>query len=130
MTPALRDWLLVATLLVIVWRFLPPCNPLIEEMVFFHRASRTVILDDLIQVHRMVRGRPIRNALFRLEGVAAPYGGVGLDIRMSFIHRDAARRSLRRLLAWDFDKLVIAHGPCVEKDAKQFVERAFRWLAL
>jgi len=103
-------------------------NPLIAEVLFFHRESRTVILDDLIQVHRIVKGRPIRNALFKLGGVAASYGGVALDIRMSFIHRGAARRSLRRLLAWDFDKLIIAHGPCIEKDAKQFVERAFRWL--
>jgi len=24
--------------------------------------------------------------------------------------------------------IIIAHGPCVEHDAKPFVERAFRWL--
>ena len=44
------------------------------------------------------------------------------------MNRDLARRSLEKLLSWDFDKLVIAHGVCVEKDAKPFVERAFRWL--
>ena len=27
-----------------------------------------------------------------------------------------------------FEKLIIAHGVCIEKDAKPFVERAFRWL--
>ena len=26
-------------------------NPLIEEVLFFHKESRTVILDDLIQIH-------------------------------------------------------------------------------
>jgi hypothetical protein len=31
-----------------------------------------------------------------------------------------------KLLAWDFDKLIIAHGGCIERDAKPFVERAFR----
>jgi hypothetical protein len=30
---------------------------------------------------------------------------------------------------WDFDKLIIAHGPCVDHDAKPFVKRAFRWLS-
>jgi predicted metallo-beta-lactamase superfamily hydrolase len=55
-------------------------------------------------------------------------GGVPLDIRLSFTNRELARRSLEKLLSWDFDKLVIAHGVCVEKDAKPFVERAFRWL--
>ena len=39
-----------------------------------------------------------------------------------------ARESLEKLLSWDFDKLIIAHGICIEKDAKPFVERAFRWL--
>ncbi len=104
-------------------------NPLIEEILFFHKQSRTVILDDLIQIHPMVKGKPFRNALMKLEGVVSPHGGVGLDIRLSFTNRDLARRSLEKLLSWDFDKLVIAHGACIEKDAKPFVERAFRWLA-
>lgn len=103
-------------------------NPLIEEVLFFHRASHTVILDDLIQIHPIVKGKPLRNALFKLEGVASPYGGVGLDIRMSFTHRDLARRSLEKLLLWDFDKLIIAHGVCIEHDAKPFVAQAFHWL--
>ena len=103
-------------------------NPLIEEVLFFHRRSHTVILDDLIQIHSRVRGRPFRNALFKLEGVESPHGGVGLDIRLSFIHRSLARKSLQKLLSWDFDKLVIAHGPCIDKDARTFVERAFQWL--
>ena len=103
-------------------------NPLIEEVLFFHRASRTVILDDLIQIHPIVKGKPLRNALFKLEGVASPYGGVGLDIRLSFTHRNLARRSLEKLLSWDFDKLIIGHGVCIEKDAKPFVEQAFHWL--
>jgi hypothetical protein len=103
-------------------------NPLIEEVLFFHRASRTVILDDLIQIHPIVQGRPLRNGLFRLAGVASPRGGVALDIRLSFANRHVARRSLHKVLSWDFEKLIIAHGLCIEKDAKAFVEQAFRWL--
>ena len=104
-------------------------NPFIEEAMFFHKQSRTVILGDLIQIHPIAKGKPFRNALFKLEGVANPNGGVGLDIRLSFTNRNLARRSLEKLLSWDFDKLIIAHGACIEKDAKPFVERAFRWLA-
>jgi hypothetical protein len=103
-------------------------NPLIEEVIFLHKRSGTVILDDLIQYHPLMKGKPFRNALFKLAGVASSQGGVGLDIRLSFIHRSLARQSLAKLLSWDFDKLVIAHGGCVEKGAKPFVERAFRWL--
>jgi hypothetical protein len=103
-------------------------SPLIEEVLFLHRASRTLILDDLIQFHPSVKGKPLRNALFKLEGVSAPQGGVGLDIRLTFTKRELARRSLAKLLSWDFDKLIIAHGACIEKDAKPFVEQAFHWL--
>jgi hypothetical protein len=103
-------------------------NPLIEEIFFFHKASRTVILGDFIQVHPSVKGKPLRNVLFQLEGVASPPGGVGLDFRLSFTNRKLARRSLDKLLSWDFDRLIIAHGTCIEKDAKPFVEQAFQWL--
>lgn len=104
-------------------------NPLIEEVIFFHKISRTLILDDLIQIHPEIGNRPLLNALIRLVGVAAPHGGVAIDIRLSFINRKLARKSLEKLLSRDFDKLIVAHGDCVEKDAKPFVERAFRWLS-
>jgi hypothetical protein len=104
-------------------------NPLIEEVMFLHKPSRTLILDHLIQNVPPVEGRPIRNAVFRLAGGAYPNGGVPLDGRLTFVHRKLARRSLEKLLSWDFDKLIIAHGPCVEKNAKVFVERAFSWLS-
>lgn len=104
-------------------------NPLIEEVLFFHKQSRAVILDDFIQSHPMSEDNRFRNALLKLEGVASPRGGVPLDIRLSFTNRNLARQSLQKLLSWDFDKLVIAHGACVGKDAKPFVERAFQWLA-
>lgn len=103
-------------------------NPLIEEVFFFHRESRTVILDDLIQNHPVAAGKPVRNAFLRLAGVQSPSGGVPLDIRLSFIHRNLARKSLDRLLSWDFEKLILAHGACVESGAREFVEHAFRWL--
>ena len=97
-------------------------------MVFFHRASGTVMLDDLIQIHAPRKGHPIGNAVLALTGVAAPQGGVPRDLRLTFTQRRLARRSLDHLLSWDFDKLIIAHGPCIEHDAKPFVERAFHWL--
>jgi hypothetical protein len=102
-------------------------NPLIKEVFFFHRKSRTVILDDLIQNHQIVEGQPLLNALRKL-GIMHPGGDVPLDIRLTFFNRKLARRSLQKLLSWDFDKMIIAHGNCIEKDAKPFVERVFQWL--
>lgn len=103
-------------------------NLLVEEIFFLHKNSRTVILGDFIQNHRLVKCKPVLNTLLKLAGVAYPQGGVPLDIRLSFTNRNLARQSLEKLLSWDFDKLIIAHGVCVEKEAKAFVERVFRWL--
>lgn len=103
-------------------------NCFIDEVFFLQRKSRTAIMADFIQNHPLERGKPLRNALFKVMGVAYPHGGVALDIRLSFTNRDLTRQSFRRLLAWDFDKLIIAHGVCIERDAKAFVERAFQWL--
>lgn len=101
-----------------------------DEVFFFHKKSGTVIMADFIQNHPTAKGNPLRNALFKLAGVAYPHGGVALDIRLSFTNRDLARRSYEKLLSWDFDRLIIAHGVCIENAAKPFVKRAFRWLVL
>lgn len=103
-------------------------NPLLSEVLFYHRQARTVLLDDIIQINPALPGQPLRNAVFKLEGGLAPRGGVGLDMKLTFTNRSLARQSLERVLAWDFDKLIIAHGDCIAKDAKPFVEQAFRWL--
>ena len=103
-------------------------NLFIDEVYFLHNESRTLILADFIQNHRSAEGRPFLNALLKFTGVAYPHGGVPCDIRLSFTNRDLARRSLEKLLSWEFDRLILAHGVCVEKDAKPFVARAFNWL--
>ncbi|MGE5252050.1 MAG: DUF4336 domain-containing protein [Bacteroidota bacterium] len=103
-------------------------NPLLSEVLFLHKEGRTLMLDDLIQANPPIDGMPIRNALFRLSGGLAPEGGVGLDMRWTFTDRRLARQSLEQVLAWDFDRLIMAHGACIERGAKAFVERAFDWL--
>lgn len=103
-------------------------SSVLREVMFFHPESHTVIVGDIIQINPIIKGRPIRNVVFRALGAAYPKGGVALDIRMSFRNRELARQSLERLLSWDFDRLILAHGPCIERDAKVYVQETFRWL--
>ena len=100
----------------------------LSEVEFFHRRSRTLIVGDFIQNFQPRRGRPMRNVLLRLGGIQ---GGAPCDLRFSFLGKQRRRLgqdSLRKMLSWDFDKLVVAHGDCVQSHAKTFVERSFRWL--
>jgi hypothetical protein len=101
-------------------------NAFVTEVEFLHRPSHTLIMTDFIQNYRAGPDDPVGNFIKRLGGVLGC--GVPLDIRLSFVYRAAARRSLARLLSWDFDRLVIAHGECLDRDAKAALARAFRWL--
>jgi hypothetical protein len=101
-------------------------NALLSEVYFLHRRSGTLIVGDTIQIYPERPDKPLLDTLMRLAGIRN--GGVPLDVRLSFTNRTAARTSLSRLLAWNFDRLVVAHGDCLETGAKPFVERAFRWL--
>lgn len=97
----------------------------LNEVEFLHRPSRTLIMGDFIQNYAHGRNGALK-LFFKLAGVD---GGMPIDARASFIGNKAlGRASLERLLAWDFDKVVLAHGACIERDAPSFVRRAFAWL--
>lgn len=101
----------------------------LSESEFFHRPSRTLIMGDFIQNFQPEPGRALRNAFFRFGGIM--HGGMPRDLRASFAgkrHKALARESLRQLLAWDFDKLIPAHGACIETNAKPFVQRSLHRL--
>lgn len=101
-------------------------NALASEVEFFHKASRTLIVADFIQNYRARPGDAIGTFIKRAAGVLD--GGVPLDIRLSFTDKANARRSLEKIMAWDFQKLIIAHGACIEHDAGSIVRNAFGWL--
>lgn len=103
-------------------------SPFLKEASFLHRKSGTVILGDIIQANPPLEGKTFSNLAFRVLGIGSSKGGVPRDIRLGLFQRSRARESLERLLAWDFDKLILSHGECVPRDAKAYIEEAFRWL--
>lgn len=62
----------------------------------------------------------------RLMGNMAP--GAGWPERLMIRDRGVARRQADRILAWDFEKIVLAHGHLVERDGREVVRRAYAWL--
>ncbi|GAB6040276.1 DUF4336 domain-containing protein [Endothiovibrio diazotrophicus] len=105
-------------------------SPAMEEAVFLHRPSRTLILTDLIEnFDPATLSRPQR-LLARFAGILAPHGRMPVDWRVSFRlgSRQRARESLARILEWEFENIVLSHGRCVRGGGKAFFERAFRWL--
>jgi hypothetical protein len=96
------------------------------ETVFLHKRTGTVVSADLTENFHNVDHLPTRLFL-KLGGV---YGKPGWNRLLRFMYRDkrAARDSIDRLLRWDFDRAVIAHGELLESGAKATVAGTFDFL--
>ena len=98
------------------------------EVVFFHELSKTLILTDIIQNHDSTKDNLFWRIIKSLNGVSAPNGGVPRDLKLSIRNKNLAKQSLHKILAWDFDRIIISHGICIENDAKNWLFSAFAWL--
>jgi hypothetical protein len=103
-------------------------SPLIAEVVFLHRPSRTLLVTDILQNHEPAADGLAWRTVKRWNGILAPDGGCPRDWRLTVWRRAAARRSAETILGWDFGRLILCHGRCIETGARAFVERAFAWL--
>jgi hypothetical protein len=100
--------------------------PLANEVVFFHRASRTLISSDLV-FHVGANDAPGTRLAFRLMGA---YGRVAVTAleRLGIRDRAAARSALERILAWPIERIVLAHGAVVLQDGRAALAHAYAWL--
>ncbi len=98
-----------------------------RETVLFHRPSRTAIVADLVQN----LGRPDHSWTAVYTRAMGIYDRVALSraIRWTgFDDRRAARRALDRLLALDFDRLIVGHGAPLASGGKAALATAYAWL--
>jgi hypothetical protein len=90
--------------------------PQTNEVVFFHPASKTLIVTDLV---------------FNFD--PAPGGWTGLFLKLAGAHgrlavsrlmrsmlkdRTKVRESIARIRSWDFGQIVVSHGTIVTRDAR------------
>jgi len=96
-----------------------------NEVVFFHRASQTLICADLVFDLANHPSRLTR-VVARLIGNREP-GGTFLE-HLLIRDRAAAREQVDRMLAWKADRIVLAHGDIVETGGHEVLRRAYAWL--
>jgi hypothetical protein len=98
----------------------------VTELVFLHRPTGTLIVGDLCFRIGESAPRPMR-AVARAAGAynqARPTPMFRLGLR----NRIAARRSLDRVLGWDFDRIVLGHGEPIETGGPKALRHAYAWL--
>ncbi|SFB07813.1 protein of unknown function [Poseidonocella pacifica] len=103
-------------------------NRITTEAVFFHRASATVIVADLVQ--QIPRGwyRGWRAVVARLDLMTATKPSVPRKFRLATSDKTAAREGVRRILNWPANRLVMAHGAPISSGGKEALRQAFEWL--
>ncbi len=96
-----------------------------NEVVFFHRRSRTMITCDAL-LNLSEHASPKTRFVAGLMGNDGP--GKGWPERLMIRDRGLARRQVDRILAWDIDRIVLGHGTLVGGDGQEIVRRAYAWL--
>ena len=96
-----------------------------REVVFFHRATRTMISADALlnlRHHRSLRTRLV--ALFMLN--LGP--GRGWMERIAVKDWKRGRKEVDRMLEWDIERILLAHGDLVLADGRRVLRDAYAWL--
>lgn len=99
-----------------------------EEVAFFHRASRTAIIGDLVQRHPESTMSGWRGMLMRLDSLVGEHGSTPREWRASFLRRGPARTARDKVLGWKAERLLIAHGECSQSRATTILASALGWI--
>lgn len=96
-----------------------------KETVFFHSRTRTMICADALLNLRRHPSRSTR-LVARLMGNTAP--GTGWLEYFAVKDRRACRREVDRMLTWDIERIVLAHGDLVLHDGRRVLRDAYAWV--
>lgn len=97
-----------------------------KEFIFFHEASKTLILTDtIINIELDKIGEPWRTVT-RLTGMYHPYGQIFFGMRLPLLlqrrKRDAA---LAKIRSWQPHRIILSHGRCFEAHGGEVIRRIF-----
>lgn len=98
--------------------------PKVNETVWFHASSATLILTDICQDWQGPLAWQAR-IWASISGVRSRFD-VPLLIRMLTRDKEAARASAESTLRWPFTRVVVSHNAVIEQEAKEKLKQAFR----
>lgn len=106
-------------------------SPILEEVVFFHKPSSTLILTDLIENFDSKSLSWWQRKLAGFAGILSPNGKTPIDWRLSFAigNKIQARESLGIIIEWNPENIILSHGVCIFGQGTEFVRSSFSWLA-
>jgi len=100
--------------------------PHVNEVVFLHRKSRTLLLTDLAMNFGDVT-TGMTKLWLRLMGLHRGFATSRL-MRRLVRDRAALRASFERILAWDFERVTVTHGVVLQRSGKRVLRAAWGWV--
>ncbi len=100
----------------------------LDEVVFFHRSSKTLIVADTIMNFELERLKQPLWLIAKLNRTTYPLGGMSLDMRIAFWPKKRrVRGAIEKVMAWQPERIVLSHGRCFDSDASAVIRRAYGW---
>jgi hypothetical protein len=97
----------------------------LNEYVFYHRASRTLILTDTA-FYFDDTFVPLTQLIARLMGGYKLLRPSPLE-KLATRDKIAVKQAVDRVLEWDFDRVIVAHGSVLETGGKQQFRAGYDW---
>lgn len=104
-------------------------NRIMREVDFLHRRSRTLVAVDLVENFGPQTAGT--NGVLRAMMTALGMWGrprPAPELRWFTRDRTTARRAIERILDWDFDRAVIAHGDLLDRLPHRAIREAWQWV--
>ncbi len=96
---------------------------LLNECVFFHSASRTLILTDTA-FHFDDSFPALTQFATRVLGGYKSLSPSLLE-RIATTEKEKVRQSVEKILCWDFERVIMAHGSIVEQNGKEKFKQGY-----
>ena len=117
-------WQGIECLFVDGFKTLSPSGPdPLEEWVFFHAASRTLILTDT--AFCFDESSPWLTQVVTKIGGGYKSLSPSLLERVATTDKEPVKTSANQVLQWDFERVIVAHGSIVDRDGKAQFKRGY-----
>ncbi len=104
----------------------------LDEIVFFHRASRTVIMADMSEnfsdTFLYKHWKPWQRRIAKIWKITEPWGYAPLEWRLSYINRRALHHARDKVFTWNAKRVIMAHGQWQKQNGAAFLKQAFKWM--
>jgi hypothetical protein len=95
-----------------------------KEFIFFHKASRTLILTDTIINLELDKISEPWRTVTKLTGMYHPCGEIFFGMRLPLLfHWRKAKAAIGKIHSWQPQRILLSHGRCFDTDADEVIRR-------